>query len=100
MSKADNKCESENGFLLVWSIKNDWRKSEGITDHYAFCVERDEATKEYNKLLEKDNLYSASICAVVESTDYATSKQIYHHRTKYVKQEVDVKEAIKEVNDE
>ena len=90
INKADNKCESRNGFLLVWSIKNDSRKGEGITDHYAFCIDRDEASKEFNKLLEKDNTYTASICAVVESTDYATSKQIYHYRTKYVKQEVEI----------
>jgi len=67
-----------NGYILVWTErKSDWiPNSDKIKDHYMFCEDKKYADKEYKKLLDLDNLYSASICTVVESTDYSKSKEV------------------------
>ncbi len=61
-----------NTFLVVYATKNeDWFEgSERITDHYSHYERFERAKEEYDSLLEMDNLYSASITVVLESTDY------------------------------
>lgn len=39
-------------------------------DHWETAETRAEAERKYRDLLKQDDLYTASICAVVKSTDY------------------------------
>ena len=67
-----SKLEKRHNYLLVWSEKNtDWYLGgEKLTDHYSHHETKKQAQKAYKRLLDIDSVYSASICAVVESTDY------------------------------
>ena len=70
---------SSGHLLLVWCTRRDDRNDE-VQDHYVSFGDynnRNEAAKlwqdahvEYQKLLELDQMYSANICLVLESTDY------------------------------
>ena len=69
---------TKDGFILVWSETNDgwFRDGDNIKDHYMFCEDKKDADKEYKRLLDLNNLYSLSMCAVVKSTDYDKSRQV------------------------
>jgi len=41
-----------------------------ITDHYEVFENMKDAKEEYKKILDYDDLYTASITQVLESTDY------------------------------
>jgi hypothetical protein len=70
-----------NEYMVVWSIK---KSNMGILAGDEFDLESDyrpcqdivEARKEYDALLERDDLYSASIVAVIDSTDYDTHPDV------------------------
>jgi len=67
-----------DGFILVWcETDDDWfPNSDRVKDHYMFCEDKKDADKEYKRLLDLDNLYSLSMCAVVKSTCYAKSREV------------------------
>ena len=52
--------------MTVWTDYTD----DLTTDEWMVHETLAEARKHYGQLLEADDLHSASICAVVESTDY------------------------------
>lgn len=58
-------------FLLVWTECHEGR--EGVAmyeDHWLAYDTYVEATEYYDRLLQQDEVYSASVCSVIESTDY------------------------------
>lgn len=58
-------------FLVVWTECHEGH--EGVAqyeDHWLAYDTYVEATENYDKLLEMEEVYSASICTVIESTDY------------------------------
>ena len=67
-------------YLVVWVTKHiflDSNKEECVLmqDHYQAFVDGDDdnfesATNFYEDLLLKDNIYTANVCLVVQSTDY------------------------------
>ena len=66
-----------SGFILVWTEKekNYHTGSEKLTDHYEYYATKKNANTAYKRLLDIDDVYSASICNVVESTDYEEQLQ-------------------------
>ena len=76
MSKPLNKVldrlmylsEENNSFILVYSLKNEFYGS--IDDYWLTFDNLKDAKKRYQELLNLDDLYSASITTVLESTDY------------------------------
>ena len=56
-------------YLVVYTLKGDPRVSPD-TDHYVACATMPEAENEYQVLINQDNVYCASICGVIKSTDY------------------------------
>lgn len=44
--------------------------SDGTTDRYRVFEAYGEAEAFYNELLQQEDLYSASICKIIKSTDY------------------------------
>jgi hypothetical protein len=75
-----------NEYMVVWSIK---KSNMGILagdefdleSDYVPCQTIEEARREYGALLKRDDLYSASIVAVIDSTDYDTHPDLrwYSH---------------------
>ena len=58
------------GYLLVWCKKDkDWGNKK-LTDHYQYYATKNNVNKAYKKLLDMDNIYSASVCSILNSTDY------------------------------
>jgi hypothetical protein len=58
------------GYLLVWCKKDkDWGNKK-FTDHYHYYATKNNVNKAYKKLLDMDNIYSASVCSIINSTDY------------------------------
>ena len=58
--------------LLVWTVYDN-KSSEDVTqtqDHYEAFESLAEAKKRYEYLISLDDTYSASICSIIESTDY------------------------------
>ncbi len=66
-----------NGFILVWTEKEkDWNAGgEKLTDHYSYYATKKNANTAYKRLLDIEDVYSASICNIVESTDYTGANQ-------------------------
>jgi len=60
-----------NKYIVVYSI---WTKlgdiDETCEDHYEVFHNIKDAKEEYKKILDYDDLYTASITQVLESTDY------------------------------
>jgi hypothetical protein len=57
-------------FILAYSLRNEG--TNDVTDHWAAFDDEAQVQRQYDSLLERDDLWSASICAVIESTDYDT----------------------------
>ena len=55
--------------IVVWT-KKVLSNPTDYTDHWAFFDNLEEAKKHYDYLTGLDSTWSASICSVVESTDY------------------------------
>lgn len=63
-------------FLLVYTTTHPSPTGKGIisTDKYLTFESLSLAQHAYNEVLEYDNLYSASIAGVIQSTDYESAK--------------------------
>ena len=62
---------ANRGYLLVWCKKDkDWGWNKKLTDHYQYYATKNNVNKAYKKLLNMDNIYSASVCTIINSTDY------------------------------
>lgn len=61
-------------YVLVWSLKrSDYTPDNGeVVDHWCVYETYNAALAEYNVLLQRDDLYSASITLPLDSTDYVT----------------------------
>ena len=57
-------------YILAWVDKTD------MSDHFTHFDSPVDAHKFFHDLLSDDGTYSASICAVMYSTDYDRSKEI------------------------
>tara|TARA_R110000772_G_scaffold82412_1_gene174804 strand:+ start:1038 stop:1262 length:225 start_codon:yes stop_codon:yes gene_type:complete len=58
-------------FLVVWTDCHKGRKDEPTyEDHWLAFESFIEATENYDKLLKLDEVYSASVCGVIQSTDF------------------------------
>jgi hypothetical protein len=53
-----------------------WVDSTDMSDHFTHFESPDDAHKSFQELLSDDGIYSASICAVMYSTDYDRSKEL------------------------
>ena len=61
---------ASKGYLLVWCKKDkDWGNKK-LTDHYEHYHTKNDVNKAYKRLLDMDNIYSASVCSIIDSTDY------------------------------
>ena len=61
---------TNKGYLLVWCKKDkDWGNKK-LTDHYQYYATKNNVNKAYKKLLDMGNIYSASVCSILNSTDY------------------------------
>tara|TARA_R100001510_G_scaffold47654_1_gene45052 strand:- start:38 stop:223 length:186 start_codon:yes stop_codon:yes gene_type:complete len=57
------------GYLLVWCVDSEeWNGKQ--TDHYEHYHTKNNVMKAYKRLLDIDNIYSASVCSIIDSTDY------------------------------
>lgn len=56
-------------FLVVWSLRILGHDSE-VSDHWEAFGTLAEAEARYDSVMQFVHLYSASICGVIESTDY------------------------------
>lgn len=66
--------------LLVWSTYSDPKCSElswSVQDHWSVHESLSEAREEYQLLLKLPNLHSASVCGVIQSTDYSAMPEFY-----------------------
>ena len=58
-------------FLMVWTECHEGEDGKAqYEDHRLPYDTYQEAVTNYDKLLEMEEVYSASVCAVIESTDY------------------------------
>ena len=59
-------------YLLVYSNKlgTDFNKNPILEDHYNAYDNLESAQKAYEEKMESKQLYSASICTILKSTDY------------------------------
>lgn len=57
-----------NTFIVVYSLKNEFYGS--IDDYWLTFDNLEDAKKRYQDLMNLEDLFSASITTVVESTDY------------------------------
>jgi hypothetical protein len=58
-------------FLVVWTECHEGVESRAMyEDHWLAYDTYVEASENYDKLLEMEEVYSASVCTVIESTDY------------------------------
>lgn len=58
--------------LLVWTTKS---KKGKFKDHFLHFENFDKALDEYSAVLLDSKTYSASICAVIQSSDYSSSSE-------------------------
>ncbi|MFN9291277.1 MAG: hypothetical protein ACK6EB_24660 [Planctomyces sp.] len=58
--------------LLVYSFEIEG-SPEDTTDHWEVCASMAEAERLYAEVLCREDLYSASICEVIKSTDYCSA---------------------------
>jgi hypothetical protein len=71
MNYLKNKGEtSMRKYLVVYSTIDKSTEITDITDHYEVFENMKDAKEEYKKILDYDDLYTASITQVLESTDY------------------------------
>jgi hypothetical protein len=56
--------------IVVWTKKVLSNPKSDYTDHWAFFDNLKEAKKHYDYLIGLTSTWTASICSVVESTDY------------------------------
>lgn len=57
-------------YLVVWTTINSNASGGGTNDDYEVFASLAEARDKYIDLVHHEDTYSASICTVVESTDY------------------------------
>lgn len=57
-------------YIVVWTVRHDPRIGPD-QDHWTACETMEEAEAEYQHLVREDIVYTASICGVIKSTDYA-----------------------------
>lgn len=58
-------------FLVVWTECHEGKNGKAMyEDHWLAYDTYAEGAENYDKLLEMEEVYSASICTVIESTDY------------------------------
>lgn len=58
-------------FLVVWTECHEGPKGKAMyEDHWLPYDTYQEAASNYDKLLEMEEVYSASVCTIIESTDY------------------------------
>ena len=58
-------------FLVVWTERHEAENGNAVyEDHWLAYDTYADAAENYDKLLEQEEVYSASVCTVVESTDY------------------------------
>ena len=58
-------------FLVVWTECHEGVEGRAMyEDHWLAYDTYVEAAENYDKLLEMEEVYSASVCTVIESTDY------------------------------
>ena len=60
--------------LLVWSTYAEPKEPDlswSVQDHWSVHDSLSEAREEYQLLLKLPNLHSASVCGVIQSTDYS-----------------------------
>lgn len=65
--------------LLVWStyIHPDPEVNDNVEDHWTVYESLSEAQEEYWRLMNLHNLHSASVCGVIQSTDYSAMPEFY-----------------------
>jgi len=58
-------------FMMVWTECHEGRKGEAqYEDHWLAYDTYAEAAENYDRLLQQEEVYTASVCTVIESTDY------------------------------
>lgn len=57
-------------FLVVWTEKHEGAKGPVYEDHWIAHESYVEATEDYDRLVGLEETYTASICGVIESTEY------------------------------
>ena len=62
--------------LLVWTTRNDIFGNVVGIDHWKAFDSLEDARSEYNQIINRDDIFSASICGVIESTDYETTMEV------------------------
>jgi len=66
------KLYRSEGYVVVWCERGKFanKDDDQLTDHYKYYTTKKNAQKVYNKLIKLNSVYSASICSIIESTDY------------------------------
>ncbi len=68
----------EKKYIVVWTTQRTIRRDKPTVykDHYETFIDGTsvenltKATEVYQKKLQRDNLYTASLCEIIQSTDY------------------------------
>ena len=66
--------------ILVWSTYADPKEPDlswSVEDHWSVHETLSEAREEYSRLMKLSNLHSASVCGVIQSTDYSAMPEFY-----------------------
>lgn len=65
--------------LLVWStyIHPDPEVNDNVEDRWTVHESLTEAQEEYWRLMKLPSLHSASVCGVIQSTDYSAMPEFY-----------------------
>jgi len=66
-----NLNDDSRSWLLCWTLRYT-EKHEITKDFWRAFDSHAEAKKKYNQLYHNENVYSRSLCAVMESSDYET----------------------------
>ena len=65
--QAQGPIKKPSTYLVVWETKN----SEGVmTDHWVATSDEEEAHTQYKALISRNDIYTASLCWPIRSTDY------------------------------
>lgn len=64
-------------YIVIYSLSHLADDDTGpiVTDHWEAHEHPDDADKAYAALLDRDDVYTASKCAVLESTDYEPTER-------------------------
>ena len=64
--------------LLVWATYRtiDRDDADGVDDHWMVFDSVEEALFEYNLIAKDRDVYSASVCGVIKSTDYSPTMEV------------------------